>query len=444
MGSKYFLTILAIFCLLQSPLQAQFLKKLKNKVEKAAEETVLNKADKKTRKETGKVLDTTIDGEEKEEGSKGGSSTGPVAGDSGEVGQQGTGTSDLPKGVAAYSKFDFEAGETVISYEDFSNDAIGDLPARWNSSSSAEVVTLGNVPGKWVKFSQGNGSFVPEFIKEFPENFTLEYDLVFDYDQQVYAYTRNFYVNVSDVENPGYQMGDYSPGRNGAYFVVKGGIGQNGDLGFVKYASDSKLNISSDKEVPELIKGMGRGKVLHISMWRQGTRLRIYFNEGKAFDIPRAFEPGVVLNGLRFFSQLSEPDSYYYLGNIRYAVGKADMRSKLVSEGKLVTYGITFDKGKADVKSESYGVLKSISEVLKENAAMKVKIVGHTDADGDADSNLALSKARADAVSKFLVGNFSVSPSQLVTDGKGESQLLREGNSPDAHALNRRVEFLKQ
>jgi flagellar motor protein MotB len=246
------------------------------------------------------------------------------------------------------------------------------------------------------------------------------------------------------VENASYQMGDYSPGKNGAYFVVKGGVGHNGSLGFEKYVADYKLNISSNKEVPQLINGLGRGKVLHVSIWRQGQRLRVYFNGEKVFDIPRAFEDAGSVRNMRFFSQLSEGDSYFYLGNIRYAVGKADMRSKLVSEGKLVTYGITFDKGKADVKAESYGVLKSISEVLKENSTMKVKIVGHTDADGDADSNMALSKARAEAVSKFLVTNFGVSTSQLVTDGKGESQLLREEGTPDADALNRRVEFIKQ
>ena len=77
-----------------------------------------------------------------------------------------------------------------------------------------------------------------------------------------------------------------------------------------------------------------------------------------------------------------------------------DMRNKLITEGKLVSYGIYFDVNKDVVKPESYGTLKSIADVLTENAGVKVKIVGHTDADGDNAANLDLSKRRAAAVKR--------------------------------------------
>ncbi len=49
--------------------------------------------------------------------------------------------------LAAYSKFDFVPGEKVIFYEDFSQDAVGDFPALWNTNGSAEVVTTNLFPG---------------------------------------------------------------------------------------------------------------------------------------------------------------------------------------------------------------------------------------------------------------------------------------------------------
>src|SRR5690554_7375797 len=81
-----------------------------------------------------------------------------------------------------------------------------------------------------------------------------------------------------------------------------------------------------------------------------------------------------------------------YVTNLKITTASPDTRSKLITEGKLVTYGITFDVNKSDVKPESYGTLKSIADVLKENGSVTVKIIGHTDSDGDDNMNLDLSK----------------------------------------------------
>ena len=53
-------------------------------------------------------------------------------------------------------------------------------------------------------------------------------------------------------------------------------------------------------------------------------------------------------------------------GNIRIATGLPDVRNKLLTEGKLVTYGIYFDVNKDVVKPESYGTLKGIAAILNE------------------------------------------------------------------------------
>ncbi len=131
------------------------------------------------------------------------------------------------------------------------------------------------------------------------------------------------------------------------------------------------------------------------------------------------------------------------VSNFRVAIGQPDMRSKLITEGKLVSYGIYFDVNKDVVKPESYGTLKGIADVLKDNPTVRVKIVGHTDADGADKSNLDLSKRRGESVKNELVKTFGIDASRLEFDGMGETQPIAPNDTSVNKALNRRVEFVK-
>jgi outer membrane protein OmpA-like peptidoglycan-associated protein len=143
------------------------------------------------------------------------------------------------------------------------------------------------------------------------------------------------------------------------------------------------------------------------------------------------------------FVRCGDAGSEYYLGSVRLAVGAPDTRNKLVTEGKFVTSGILFDVNEDVVKPESYGTLKDIAKVLQENGDIRVKIVGHTDADGDDAKNMDLSKRRAAAVKAALHAQFEIDGSRMETDGKGESQPIDSNDSVTGKANNRRVEFIK-
>jgi outer membrane protein OmpA-like peptidoglycan-associated protein len=84
-----------------------------------------------------------------------------------------------------------------------------------------------------------------------------------------------------------------------------------------------------------------------------------------------------------------------------------------------------------------------MANVLKEYADLKIKIVGHTDADGSDVSNLDLSKRRAASVKASLAKEFGIDESRMETDGKGESEPIDKATTPAAKANNRRVEFIK-
>jgi outer membrane protein OmpA-like peptidoglycan-associated protein len=180
----------------------------------------------------------------------------------------------------------------------------------------------------------------------------------------------------------------------------------------------------------------------HVSIWRQKTRVRVYINDKKIWDLPRLVAEGLKFNSLYFRNDGATDDNdAYYIGAIRLAIGAPDTRNKLITEGKFVTRGILFDVNSDKIKPESYGALKDIANVLTENGEVKVQIIGHTDSDGDDAKNMELSKKRAEAVKQALIKQFGIDGSRLTTDGKGESQPSDNNTSPEGKANNRRVEL---
>jgi outer membrane protein OmpA-like peptidoglycan-associated protein len=187
---------------------------------------------------------------------------------------------------------------------------------------------------------------------------------------------------------------------------------------------------------------------VRISIWRQNSRLRIYANENKVIDIPQAFNSKQKYNvfklGTKYmnFSENENKDEFM-VSNLRYAVGAPDTRSKLINDGKLVTRGILFDVNSDVIQASSYGVLKEIASALSENPTVNISIIGHTDSDGDAASNLTLSEKRAIAVKNILVSEFKIDSNRMQTAGKGETEPTDSNNTSLGKANNRRVEFIK-
>lgn len=182
---------------------------------------------------------------------------------------------------------------------------------------------------------------------------------------------------------------------------------------------------------------------VHVSIWRQKERVRVYVNQEKLWDIPRAISAEAKLNAIFFPVFSTDENSRNYIGNLRLAIGAPDTRKKIMEQNKWVTHGILFDVNKATIKPESYGTLKEMANVLKEYTDLKVKIVGHTDADGKDTDNLDLSKRRAASVKAALAKEFGIEESRMETDGKGESEPIDKNDNPAGKANNRRVEFIK-
>ncbi|MGE5400628.1 MAG: OmpA family protein [Ignavibacteriales bacterium] len=443
------ITVITMFMVLLlcpglSHAQFDILNKVKEKVQQKAEE------------KTDEAIDKSLEEAEKKATQKDDNEPGEdtkqkkEAADEEADGEKQARNDEKPKvneaGLKSFSKYDFVPGEKVIFYEDFSQDNVGDFPVRWNTNGSGEVVTINKYPGKWLKAKNGS-LYVPDFPKPFPDNYTIEFDMVYNSNNKDNNSIGdiNFCLIASD-EAKEYLQHTYAYASSGTQCAnLTMGIRVEGPSRFLaeNYLNGGSAGVSSDLD--NNITDGKMGKIVRVSIAVQKQRYRLWIDDRKIYDLPRFVPQGkydIFKLGLWGFDDQNETYELL-LSNFRFAVGAPDMRSKLITEGILVTRGITFDSGSDKIKPESYGTLKEIAAVLKENSDVRVKIVGHTDSDGSDAANLELSRKRSKAVKTVLNSEFGIESSRMETDGKGESVPVSENNTPDGKANNRRVEFIK-
>ena len=122
----------------------------------------------------------------------------------------------------------------------------------------------------------------------------------------------------------------------------------------------------------------------------------------------------------------------------------ADLKGKKTDRGVVVTLGdVLFDTGKATLKPGAYTTIDRLATVLKEDAARKVLIEGHTDSVGSDEYNQSLSERRAASVQAALFER-GVEASQISTVGKGETTPVASNDNAAGRQQNRRVELVFQ
>lgn len=349
--------------------------------------------------------------------------------------------------LQAYSRYDFVPGERIVYAEDFSADVVGEFPLAWFTNNKGEVVTLGGVSGRWLRLFPG-GQFVSPALASLPENFTAEFDLLLQYHTEEEGYPLpNIQVRLlqllktdgtaKDYFNKGETLSDASvelspAGEETSMIEFRSSLG-----GVAHLSNEAKTLRQLDSYF---------GKPMHVAIWVQKERCRLWINGEMVYDIPNALPAKAVFNRLNLVTEASmynEQQVGMFVSNIRIAEGAPDLRSKLITEGKLATTGILFDVASEQVKPESYGVLKEIAAVLKEHPSVNVKITGHTDSEGDDQQNMNLSKRRAAAIKKALSTGFGIDAGRMQTEGLGETKPVADNSSKEGRFRNRRVEFTR-
>lgn len=122
------------------------------------------------------------------------------------------------------------------------------------------------------------------------------------------------------------------------------------------------------------------------------------------------------------------------------ADGCPDELPAAVKKFSGVIAGIEFDLGKATIRPISRPILDSAIETLKAYPELKILVTGHTDNVGKRETNVELSKKRADSVKDYLLSK-GIDASRISTRGAGPDEPLETGDTMAARQKNRRIEF---
>ncbi len=102
---------------------------------------------------------------------------------------------------------------------------------------------------------------------------------------------------------------------------------------------------------------------------------------------------------------------------------------------------VEFETGRAILKANSRAKLDQLANILNKKKDIKMRIEGHTDAQGDASNNLILSQDRAEACKAYLVSK-GISGSRLKSVGYGERKPIATNETAEGRQRNRRVMFV--
>ena len=127
------------------------------------------------------------------------------------------------------------------------------------------------------------------------------------------------------------------------------------------------------------------------------------------------------------------------------APGTADattLAGRLDDVGRAVLSDLMFDTGSAQLDDGDFASLQALADYLAAAPDLQVALVGHTDAEGSLDANIALSKRRAGSVRERLIAQYGVNRSQVAAEGMGYLAPIANNQTDAGREENRRVEVI--
>ena len=397
-------------------------KKVKEKAKDKVEQKILQKTD--------QVIEKAFDKTEDAVKGNGGNQTGvPQEAAPQQPVQQAPAVQEVPAEVAqapvslemTYAKSDFVAGDEIIFDDPMDNEQIGEFPSQWELIDGvAEVVSIN---GKKAMLISEWGTKVCPLMKE-PLNylgdvFTVEYDLMFPVKEGDYTWLLTKFMKADNKSEEDEMM----------YFERAAYDGRD-DVHWYWETSRGNSNGEYDIALPA-------NEWNHVAISFNKRAWKVYFNGIRVVNVPNVLAPP----GWLLF-QLTNGNGDTYITNLRIAKGAVPLYDRMMSEGKFVTYGITFDVGKATIKPESMGEINRIVQLMNENPTLKFSVEGHTDSTGNAASNQTLSEQRSQAIVDKLV-ELGIAKDRLTAVGKGQNSPIADNTTDEGRAKNRRVEFVK-
>ncbi len=410
------------------PASAQIFKKLKKAAQNAAESELVSQVDQAVRDKVRCVFDDL----ECIRNAEAQGQEAVLTDDSGQVllDQEGQPVSDpdlgadlagenrrtmLP-GEGAWSNYDFQPGDSVLVFDDFTGDSVGDFPRRFELiEGNFEVVEWNGA--RYLRATSYGVLAIP-LPGTLPDRFTLEFSASIQHGNGFVRVTpgRAFWGPARTYQGTAISV---ERGRAG-YLPVSGG----GPRILTKFESTRVT-----------------ATVAPIRVMADGSHMKMYLGEVRVANAPNAVFP----RGDTLFLAVgtASEQSPILIGPLRIAAGGRDLYDRLARDGRAATQGILFATNSARIRPESTPTLDEIATMLREHPALRIAIEGHTDSQGTAEFNQALSERRAAAVVAYLTGPMGIEPARLESAGFGESSPAASNDTPEGMQQNRRVELVR-
>ncbi len=399
--------------------------KIGNKVEKGVNDMLEGNSGKKSRKKAGEEADAAV-----MPGTEAAVTTGSEAAVPGS-----DRASDRKQAQVGYAKTDFVPGDEIFFDDPVENEKVGEFPLHWDflSGEECEIITLNGE--QVIKLSGWYGTIAP-LMKEadyLPEEFTIEFDV---WSPATGGSSNNDHIDLilSSEENSEIVVVVLNPAFNETPLE-----GSQADViyNFLSPSGDPREGRAKGETLAPLIQP---DAWLHVAASFNKRAFKYYVNGVRMVNLPNVMRPTRM--ALRSVSNCDEKDRFY-LKDIRMAKGAVPLYDRLMSEGKIVTYAITFETGKADLKPEAMIEINRIAKLMQENPGLEFEVQGHCDATGSDRVNDPLSQKRAEAIVAALVEQ-GIAQTRLTPVGKGSHEPIASNGTDEGRARNRRVEFVKK
>ena len=397
-----------------------FLKKLGKKVENAAKNAIERNAERKTEEAVDKVFEGDFGKgkKDKDKQNNNGNNNADAVYDNGDA----TAQTQPQKGQSlemSYAKSDFVPGDEIFFEDNQANEQLGEFPSQWDLISG--TIEIAKLNGENTICFTSHGASIAPLMKDMenylPEMFTIEFDYL-EFPNQ-YTFRHRFYLRDGNKDVLSVEF-----------------AGADSDVSCRYYTPSGDSRKTDDGKLAKSIVNKNNGWN-HFALSFNKRACKIYINGTRVANIPNMAAPKT----LQIWGA-TQQDQFTYIKNVRIAKGAVPLYDRMMSDGKFITYGITFDVGKSTIKPESMGEINRIVQLMTENPDLKFSVEGHTDSTGNAASNQTLSEARSQAIVAKLV-ELGIAQDRLTAVGKGQNSPIADNNTDEGRAKNRRVEFVK-
>ena len=325
---------------------------------------------------------------------------------------------------ASYAKSDFVSGNEVFFDDPMEGEQMGEFPSKWDLiEGEAEVA---RIDGKnCISMRVDASTTIEPLMKDqrhyLPDVFTIEFD---------------FYRGKTE-SSMGYIVQLGNENRSDAVEITISGQHSTEMNGNVSYYTPS-----DDYRNSEFTFSLEGNTWNHFALSFNKRALKVYINGTRVANIPNC-----VKTDRLFIKQYSwggfDDSGTNAVTNVKLCQGAVPLYDRLATDGKIVTYAITFETGKADLKPESMTEITRIANLMKEKTDLKFEVQGHCDNTGSDAVNDPLSQKRAEAIVEALVKQ-GIDRKRLTAVGKGSHSPIADNSTDEGRAKNRRVEFVKK